>query len=421
MNIINLINKKQRGKALNLAEINWFVNAVLNKTIADYQITAFLMAIWFKGMNPNELFLLTKAMVDTGEIIKFNHHGKISVDKHSTGGIGDKVSLALVPILTSLGFSVAKLSGRGLGYTGGTIDKLEAVGVKTELTDQQAQACLDKNDCFIIGQSKDIAPVDKVLYGLRDITGTVDSLPLIASSIMSKKLAVMNEYIFIDFKYGKGAFCKTKKIANELAKLMQSIAKSFKRKLSVKLSDMNQVLGKAVGNVIEVNEAVNFLKQDLDQVGQDFIDLMQTIVINILLETKQAKTKQKAIELYQDVLTSKKAWNRFLSFIESQGGNVELFTQKEGFFKPKYKASIKAEKSGILHFTDPIDLAKIGINLGAGRMKKTDQIDPMAGLFLMKKDNESVAVGDTVLNLYSSSPISNEYISAAQKTIIINK
>ncbi|BFO96334.1 thymidine phosphorylase [Mycoplasmoides pneumoniae] len=421
MNIVNLISKKQRGKALTETEINWFVHSVNNKSLADYQVSAFLMAVWFQGMNSKELFCLTKAMVKSGESLHFNHHSKLSVDKHSTGGIGDKVSIALIPILTALDYSVAKLSGRGLGYTGGTIDKLEAVGVKTDFTPTEAQNLLDQNDCFIIGQSEDIAPVDKVLYALRDTTATVDSLPLIASSVMSKKLAINNDYIFIDLKYGKGAFCKTKTMAKELAQYMYSIAKQFKRKLYIKLSDMNQVLGKTIGNALEVLEVVHFLKRNWTEVGADFIQLMEQIVTEILIETKRAPNKRAAVALYHATLEGEKPWQRFLKFIELQGSSWERFLDLKELFNPQYKAPVLASQSGTLSYTSPVDLAMVSISLGAGRMVKTDLIDPMAGIKLVKQANEVVKAGDTVLELYSSKPITPAHIEAAQHTIIIKQ
>ena len=417
MNFIDLIERKKHKKSLNEKQIQFFINNVVKKTLPDYQISAFLMALWFNGLSTNELYFLTKAMIASGETVSFHpKYQKPIVDKHSTGGIGDKVTIALAPILTCFNLGVAKLSGRGLGFTGGTIDKLEALNINTDITLENAKKILQDHDMFIMAQTDNLVPADRFLYALRDVSATTDSLPLITASILSKKFALQTDYIFIDIKYGKGAFCQTSKIAQNLGEMMVSIAKKFHRNVKYELSDMNHALGKTIGNAIEFKEAVDYLRNDLNLVGSDFQKLMEKIVVNILLATKQVNDRNEAIEQLKKVLKSKEAFNKLCAWVNSQNGNAKAIINNN-FFHPKHEVVIKAEKSGKVNYISPIALAEIGISLGTGR---TDVIDFQAGLYLHVKDNERVQKNHPVLTLYSSTPISSTIIKDASCLIKIN-
>lgn len=420
MHFIDLIERKKHKKPLNEKQIQFFINNVVNKTLPDYQISAFLMALWFNGLSTNELYFLTKAMIASGETVSFHpKYQKPIVDKHSTGGIGDKVTIALAPILTCFNLGVAKLSGRGLGFTGGTIDKLEALNINTDITLENAKKILQDHDMFIMAQTDNLVPADRFLYALRDVSATTDSLPLITASILSKKFALKTDYIFIDIKYGKGAFCQTSKIAQCLGEMMVSIAKKFHRNVKYELSDMNHVLGKTIGNAIEFKEAVDYLRNDLNLVGSDFQKLMEKIVVNILLATKQVKNRNEGIEQLKKVLKSKEAFNKLCAWVNSQNGNSKAIINNN-FFHPKHEVVIKAEKSGKVNYISPVALAEIGISLGTGRKVKTDVIDFQAGLYLHVKDNERVQKNHPVLTLYSSTPISSTIIKDASCLIKIN-
>lgn len=419
INFIDLIELKKLKKSLSESQIIFFIQGIINKTIPDYQISAFLMAVWFNGLTDDELYYLTKAMITSGETIDFHsEYFRPLVDKHSTGGIGDKVTIALAPILSCFNLGVTKISGRGLGFTGGTIDKLESIGVDCEISILQAKKILKLNNMFIMSQTKNLVPADKILYSLRDVTATTDSLPLIAASIISKKLAIDSDYIFIDIKYGSGSFCKTIKIANELGKMMVKLAKRFNRKIYYDLSDMNHVLGRAIGNAIEVREAVDYLL-DKDDVGSDFKELMNRLIIKILITTKISSNIKDANQKLNNVLKSKQAFDNLCKWIANQGGDV-ISVVNGNFFKPKYFKIIKANQNGNLKYSNPVDLAKVSLELGAGRKEKNDLIDFQAGLYLNAKDGQVVKINEPVLTLYSSKPINKDLINQAKKTIKIS-
>lgn len=407
MNCIDLIEIKKKNQHLNEDQIKFFIKKIMDKSIPDYQISALLMAIWFNGLDANELYYLTKAMINSGKIISFHpEYKKILIDKHSTGGIGDKVSIALAPILSCFDVGVAKLSGRGLGFTGGTIDKLESINVKTTFSLKDAKKILNRHDMFILSQSEDLVPADKILYAIRDVTATVDSLPLIAASILSKKLALKTDYIFIDIKYGVGSFCSDKATGEKLGKIITKLANQFKRKVFYKLSDMNHVLGRTIGNAIEVQEAINYLKND-SNVGQDFKELMLDLISFILMKTKIYSSKKIIEKKLNEILTTQKAFYKLCDWVESQNGNKEIIMNNI-FFKPKYELDIKSNKAGKVIYPNIIGLAELGIDLGAGRRIKDDKIDFQAGIYLNKKDGEKVKNGETVFKLFSSKPISNK-------------
>lgn len=420
MKFTEIIEIKKRRKKLSEKQINFFVNGAVNKTIPEYQTSALLMAIWFNGLSDDELYYFTKAMIASGETIKLKkNYKKVLIDKHSTGGIGDKVTIALAPILACFNLGVGKLSGRGLGFTGGTIDKLEAIGVKTDLSVDAAVKVLKETDMFVISQSPNIVPADKLFYSLRDVTGTVDSLPLIAASILSKKFVVDSDYIFIDIKYGAGAFCQNIATAKKLGNIMTKLAQKFSRNLRFELSDMNKVLGRTIGNAIEVKEAVDYLRNQ-PNVGQDYKDLMANIICNILVESKTCKTHASAQKQLNQVLSSGAAFERFCQWIKAQGGNLKAI-KTNTFFSPKYQHVIKATKSGVVSYPDVVGLAEIAVDLGAGRRVKEDVIDFQAGIYLHAKDNDSVNKDDPVLTLYSNNPISKKIIEQTKKLIKLTK
>lgn len=408
----DLMEAKKRGKALTRDQIAWFVAEYSSGNLPDYQAAALLAAIWFKGLNENELWHLTAAMVDSGETVSFrSDYGKPLVDKHSTGGIGDKVTLALAPLLACFGLGVAKMSGRGLGFTGGTIDKLESVGVKTGFSVPQAKKLLAENDVFVISQTPELVPADKLLYALRDVTATVDSLPLIAASVVSKKMALATDYVFLDVKYGAGAFCRTKADARRFAALATGLAKRFRRRVKCELTPMQQVLGRAVGNAIEVKEAADYLAGRGEPRG-DFARLMEELAADVLTETGKFSDAKAAVAAVRAAIRSGAAIAKMTAWISAQGGNAKAVADGS-CFAPAHKLDVLAPASGHVSYPDVVALAELGVDLGAGRRVKTDALDFQAGIWLHAKHGERVAKGAPVLTLSASKPISAELAARA--------
>lgn len=418
MNILEIIKAKKLNQALTREQINFLIDEyVSKKNITDYQVAALLMAVYFNGLNDDELFYLTEAMLHSGNTIKINKNNEVVIDKHSTGGVGDKVSLILMPILSSIGIKSAKISGRGLGHTGGTIDKLDSVHVKCDLSKSQYTKVFEKEGMFIISQTEDIVPADKKLYALRDTTETIDSLPLMAASIMSKKLAVDTSHIFLDIKVGEGAFCKDVQTAVKLAKLMVNLSKRHKRYTKCHITSMAEPLGRAVGNAIEIKETIECLKGQWSD--ENLKTLIYDFAIDVLITTKFCNDKTKAKALIDEAINSGKAIKKFYSWIKAQKGTVDLL-QKDNFFEPKFKKTIKAEKTGYLEFLSTKEVGITSVLLGAGRIKKSDMIDYQAGIYLNKKTNETVNEGEIVATLYSSKPISNQIVKHFKNNITIN-
>ncbi len=402
MTILDIIENKKNKKELTKEEIDFFVNNYTNNKIPDYQMSSLLMAILLNGMNLKEATFLTTSMMNTGKIIDLSDIKGIKVDKHSTGGVGDKVSLVLGPIVASIGVIFAKMSGRGLGHTGGTIDKLESIpGFSCYMDDSKFKKLLKKSNIAIIGQTDDLVPADKKLYALRDVTGTVNSMPLIASSIMSKKLATGSDAILLDVKCGSGAFMKTKEDAIELAKWMISIGKKLKKDVRAEITNMEQPLGKMIGNKNEILEALESLKGNGDK---RFMDLIYSSSIEMLLQSKIVKDKMEAKKLIDDSINSHKAYNKFLEMIENQGGNSNIICQ-ENWWNPKYKLEIKANKNGYLNLKNSAILGNIAMKLGAGRKTKDDIIDPEAGIELKKVSDDYVNKDDVIMIFYSNNEI----------------
>ena len=404
MNFVNIIQKKAKKSGLNRQEIDYVIKNIVYGKIPDYLITSWLMAFYINNCSLDEAYFLTLAMWKYSkkiDLTKLKTKYPI-IDKHSTGGVGDKVTLILAPIIASLGVSVAKLSGKGLGFTGGTIDKLESIGCQTELTQKQMIKLLKENNLFVASQTRDIAPADKILYTLRDLTGTVDNYGLIASSILAKKFAIIGTHVFLDVKYGSGAFCQTYQQAKQLVKYLKYIAKKMERKLTIIISSMQQPLGKAIGNLIEIKEAIDFLSGNVANYP-DLKKLIYEFAIKILVETKNISFLQ-AKKKIDFVIKSKKALNKFYLWIKKQKG-IDL-TKNDLPFNPKYRLLIKANKSGYLKWKSTAQIGNICKDLGAGRIKKADKIDFQAGIYLMKKIGDYVKVNEIIAIFYSSTVIS---------------
>lgn len=400
MNVYEIIDKKKRGLELNQTEIEYLINGYVNNEIPDYQISAWLMAVYFQGMTDRELLALTNCMTKSGEIVDLSSIMGVKVDKHSTGGVGDKVTLVVAPIVAACGGKVAKMSGRGLGFTGGTIDKLEAIpGLKTALAEEDFFNMVNEIGLAVMGQSADIAPADKKLYALRDVTATVDSIPLIASSIMSKKLAAGSDKIVLDVTVGSGAFMKDKENAVQLAEKMVAIGNGAGKKTVAILTNMDVPLGKMVGNNLEVVEAIETLK------GRGPEDLIAVVVeiASTMLYLAQIGTKEECMKKVKRVIADGSALEKLKLMIERQGGDGSYIENPDQFEKAIYQHEIIANNSGYIGKMNTEECGKAAVLLGAGREVKDDPIDMTAGIQFNKKTGDAVKQGDIVAIAYSSS------------------
>lgn len=400
MRMIDIITKKRDGGTLSEAEIQFFIKGYVDGNIPDYQVSALLMAIIFKGMNNEETAILTREMMMSGDVIDLSGIKGIKVDKHSTGGVGDKTSLVLGPLVASFGVKVAKMSGRGLGHTGGTIDKLEAIpGTQTSI---ERQAFIDQVNhvgCAIIGQTGRIVPADKKLYALRDVTGTVESIPLIAASIMSKKLAAGSNTILLDVKFGSGAFMKTLEDARLLARTMVDIGNHLGRDTRAILTDMDQPLGLAVGNSLEVIEAVETLH---GRGPKDFVELCYHAAAIMLEQAKVVGKAADALPLIDAKIKSGEAFQVLKAMIKAQGGDTSVLDDTEKFVKSKNVIEVRATKTGFVRHINSLDIGVGAMKLGAGRQTKDDVIDMSAGVILMKKVGDQVAQGELLCRAYTN-------------------
>lgn len=391
MNIIEIIDKKRKQEELNQQEINYAVEHFLDDTIKDYQMSSLLMAICINGMTDAETLFLTEAMLNSGETIDLSSIDGIKVDKHSTGGVGDKTTIALAPLVASCGLKVAKMSGRGLGYTGGTIDKLESIsGFKTNLSQDDFVKQVNQIGVAIASQTGNLVPADKKIYALRDVTGTTNSIPLIASSIMSKKIASGADKIVIDVKVGEGAFLKNLDDARKLANLMIKIGKHFNREVLCVLTNMNQQLGYAIGNGLEVLECIDFLN---GQGPADFGALVFYLAVSMVSIGKEIPVEE-AKKLVKEKIDSKEALNKFKELVKYQGGDLEQLT-----ISPK-SVSIKSTKTG---FIQNIDTEKIGLlvkELGAGRNNIDEVIDSSVGVIIKRKEGEYITENEEIMKVY---------------------
>lgn len=418
MNIIEIIEDKKNKKELTTKQINYWIKEYTKNKIADYQVSALLMAIRLNGMSKKEIYDLTEAMMNSGEIIDLSSILGVKCDKHSTGGVGDKTSLALCPMVASLGIKVAKMSGRGLGFTGGTLDKLESIpGFNINLTSEEFVSSVNKIGMAIIGQSEKIDPADKKLYALRDVTGTVDSIPLIASSIMSKKLAAGCNCILLDVKYGSGAFMKTKEEAEELAKVMVEIGCHFNRDVRAEITSMNQPLGLAIGNIIEVKEAIDTLK---GKGPKDFVELCLSSGATMLLQAKIFENREDARAALIKSIESGEAFKVFSNFVENQGGDLRYVNDYSLFPTSLYSYTVKADRNGYLTAFDTMKIGLISMQLGAGRETKEEMIDYDAGILLKKKLGDKVAKGDTLMTLYTDRGNMQSTVTQALNAITIS-
>lgn len=419
MRAVDIIIKKKEGLALNEQEINFMINGYLSGEVADYQMSALLMAIVLKGTTHEEEVLLTKAMLESGDTIDLLKIDGICVDKHSTGGVGDTTTLVIAPILAALGLKVAKMSGRGLGHTGGTIDKLEAIpGFNTSLSEEHFFKEVNEIGLAVTGQTANIAPADKKIYALRDVTGTVEAVALIASSIMSKKLASGADVILLDVKVGEGAFMKTLKDAKKLARSMVDIGKSQGKKMVALLTDMEQPLGVAVGNSIEVIEAIETLK---GKGPEDLKLLCFEICKEILLLTDKAKDEKEALALVEDSVRSGKALKKLELMISAQGGNKAVINDYSLFGKAKELIEVKAEKSGYIKAIDALKIGEASGILGAGRIKKEDSVDLVVGIDVLKKVGDYVTKGDLIARIYANDKGKKEALEIVKSSFEYSK
>ncbi len=419
MRMVDLIAKKRDHIELTTEEIEWMIRNYTDKVIPDYQMSAFLMAVVFNGMTPAERLALTQAMVGSGEVVDLSAIEGIKVDKHSTGGVGVKTSLILGPLVASMGVPVAKMSGRGLGHTGGTLDKLESIsGMTIELDMERFIEQVNEIKLAIIGQTGNLAPADKYLYALRDVTATVESIPLIASSIMSKKIAAGADAIVLDVKFGAGAFMKTLEDAKQLAQAMVEIGRDAQRQTVAFLTDMNQPLGLAIGNALEVKEAIETLK---GHGPKDLEELVLQLASQMVVLAKKAPDVETAYEQLKEKLHRGEAFNKFKEFVQAQGGDVAQIENPDLLPKADSIIPVKASQSGYVHQIDALSIGLAAMKLGAGRATKDDMIDMAVGVVLDKKVGDSVGEGDVLAYIHANRVDNEEAIAYIQKAYCICK
>lgn len=400
MRMVDLIEKKRDGEQLSSEEIQFIINGYTEGTIPDYQVSAFSMAVFFNGMTESETADLTMAMVKSGDQIDLSQIEGIKVDKHSTGGVGDTTTLVLGPLVAAVGVPVAKMSGRGLGHTGGTIDKLEAVeGFHVEIENQEFIDLVNKNKIAVIGQSGNLTPADKKLYALRDVTATVNSIPMIASSIMSKKIAAGADAIVLDVKTGAGAFMKTLDDSRELARAMVRIGNNVGRQTMAVISDMSQPLGFAIGNALEVKEAIDTLK---GEGPEDLTELCLALGSHMVYLAKKANSLEEARQLLENAIKDGSALETFKLFLASQGGDASVVDQPDKLPQAKYIIELEAKEDGYVKEMVADEIGTAAMILGAGRATKESTIDLAVGLMLRKKIGDKVQKGDSLVTIYSN-------------------
>lgn len=414
MRMYDVIQKKRDGGALSAEEIRFFIDGYVRGEIPDYQASALCMAIWFRGMNDDETVALTDAMARSGETVDLSRFGSLSVDKHSTGGVGDKVSLVVAPIVASLGGKVTKMSGRGLGHTGGTVDKLESIpGMRVTMSREEFLEQAEKVGLVIVGQSGNMTPADKKLYALRDVTATVDSIPLITSSIMSKKLASGSHSIVLDVKVGSGAFMKTPQDARILAENMVRIGKSCGRRMAALMTDMDRPLGHAVGNALEIMEAVDVLR------GRSKGDLYEVCIAMATEMTMLFKEirHDEAHKLVTDAIDSGIAYDKMKEWVAAQGGDADYIEHPERFPHAALREAVLSPADGYITHMDTAAIGSCAVILGAGRATKDAPIDYSAGIIIAKKTGDPVKQGEPIAYLHTNDadavqPAAERYLSA---------
>jgi pyrimidine-nucleoside phosphorylase len=418
MNIVELIRKKRDGAALTEEEFRFLISGYVEGVVPDYQMSAFLMACYFRGLSNLETLTLTRLMMHSGAVIDLSDIPGVKVDKHSTGGVGDKVSLILAPIVASCGVPVPMISGRGLGHTGGTLDKLESIpGFRTNLSLAEYRSVIKDIGVVMIGQTNEITPADKKMYALRDVTATVESIPLIASSIMSKKLAEGIDALVLDVKTGRGAFMPTYEKSVELAQTLVSIGTHFQKQTIAFITDMNEPLGSTIGNWLEVVESVECLRgtRGTDDLSSDLMELTHTLAGAMLMLGKKAETIAEGIALSKQSISSGRAYEKFLQLVSRQGGDRFAIENLEQYPLPNHSLEVKTLREGYIASIDALELGLTAIMLGAGREKLDDSIDHKAGIILKKKSGDRVEIGDTLAVLMTDR---SDVLESARKRIL---
>lgn len=419
MRMVDIIEKKRDGGSLSKSEISFFVNGYSRGEIPDYQASALAMAIYFRGMNPEETANLTDAMMHSGDTIDLSSIAGVKVDKHSTGGVGDKTSLALGPLVAACGAKLAKMSGRGLGHTGGTLDKMESIpGTRIDLSEQEFIDQVNKIGIAINGQTAQITPADKKLYALRDVTATVDSLPLIASSIMSKKLASGSDCILLDVKFGSGAFMKTLDDAKKLAKTMVEIGDSLGRDTRAIITDMDQPLGLAVGNALEVKEAIATLN---GHGPKDFVELIEQAGSIMLEQAKIVKTQEEGIALIRKAIADGSGLEKLRQMIAAQGGDATYVTNPEKFPMASHIIPVVSEKEGYLTRIDSLSIGLAAMKLGAGRETMESKIDMAAGIVLNKKVGDKVLKGEVLAYCHTNKEVEESILGEVSGAFVYSE
>ena len=417
MRMVDIITKKRDGHELSDEEISFFIKGYVDGKIPDYQVSALLMAIVFKGMSNREIVTLTDRMEHSGDVMDLSSIKGVKVDKHSTGGVGDKTSIALGPMVAACGAKLAKMSGRGLGHTGGTLDKLESIpGMKVFVSEEHFIKQVNDIGLAIIGQTASLVPADKKLYALRDVTGTVESTPLIASSVMSKKLASGSDCILLDVKFGNGAFMKNAKSAEELAKIMCKIGNALGRDTRAVLTDMDQPLGHAVGNALEIKEAIATLH---GQGPKDFTDLCLRSGAIMLEQAKIVKSEEEGMEMLQKSIDDGSAFEKLKAMVKAQGGDVSYIEHPEKFPLAKHIVEVKANKDGYIKQIVALEIGESAMRLGAGRETFDDVIDMSAGIVLNKKVGDKVNKGDVLCVVHTNKENFDSILKDIENSFII--
>ncbi len=408
-NIVSLIRKKRDGEVLSEDEISYLINAYSNHEIEDYQMSAFLMAGYLNGLNADESSALTHSMLHSGEIVDLSHIPGIKVDKHSTGGVGDKLSLILAPVVASAGVPVPMISGRGLGHTGGTLDKLASIpGFSTDMDLNRYKKIIEKHALVLAGQTAEIAPADKKLYALRDVTATVEYIPFIAGSIMSKKLAEGIDALVLDVKFGNGAFMKTQDKAIELAETLVSIGEHFGKKTIAFITNMNQPLGNAIGNWLEVRECIDCLKGG----GPTDTKILSNLLSGAMIYLGgRAESIEDGIGISEDQINSGAAFQKWIDIVEEQGGDSAFIKSPKKYPISQFEFELHAHKDGYLESMDTFAFGLAALELGAGRKVISDIIDPTAGIVLNKKIGDKITKGETILRGYTNKPAKIDIVS----------
>jgi pyrimidine-nucleoside phosphorylase len=408
MNVEQIIVRKRDGNELSEKELHFIVKGFVHDEIPNYQIAALLMTIYFQGMSFEETFLLTKLMIESGKKVDFNHLSKFPVDKHSTGGVGDKVSIILAPLVAAAGVAVPMMSGRGLGHSGGTLDKLEAIpGFRTQLSLSEFVKQIEEIGVAMIGQTDEIVPADRKIYALRDRTGTVPSIPLVVASILSKKIAEGARALVLDVKTGKGAFFSSEQKALKLAETIIAISKKFELRTTALMTGMDQPLGFAIGNWLETREAIDTLKGNGPK---DVVEVTLALGAEMLYQAALVENVNSGLEKLQRLLESGKAYEKFLELVQAQGGELSVIEHPESYPTSQHHQVINCERAGYIHSIDALTIGLMAMEIGAGRKKISDTIDYGAGLILQIKVGDYVAKGEPLAEIFYSKDIAFERV-----------